>query len=421
MVENNINITQEELKRLEVIYEGIKFKKNREEFSNDTTWESLNEKLGNHYANGESFRCAVKDFQRSLRSDLLSEEEEHEDALPRVSTDTEKIFEIESKKLELQKEKVKLSSIRLDLNKAVRETARTELLLEEIQRAIEKASENHSAFQFQRLQKQKDDTEYVLAFADAHFGKEFETFFNSYNIETAYKRFNELYNEVHNLVLEKHINTLHVINLGDMIEGLTLRVSQIQSVQIGLVDQTIGFMEFFAQWLEKLSEVVNIKYYQVKSSNHSQIRPFGAKPNEFVKEDMERIVLSYLKGVIKKNPRIEIVENDARLPFPTFNLFGFEIISLHGHEHKNYNNLLKDIAWKYRKFYDYGFVGHIHVNETIASGEGSRNNCELIRVPSMMGTDEYADSLLVGNKAGATLVEFNSRQGKRSITDIILN
>jgi hypothetical protein len=38
-----------------------------------------------------------------------------------------------------------------------------------------------------------------------------------------------------------------------------------------------------------------------------------------------------------------------------------------------------------------------------------------------MGSDNYADDLLVGSKAGASLFEFTESQGKRKTYDIILN
>ena len=46
-------------------------------------------------------------------------------------TDDKILGEYEVKKIELQKEKNKIQSLRLDLNRIIRETSRTELLYEE--------------------------------------------------------------------------------------------------------------------------------------------------------------------------------------------------------------------------------------------------------------------------------------------------
>lgn len=401
-------LTQEENNRLKAIYKGLEYKKNKENYPN-TTWDSLNEELGKPFANGESFRCAVKSFQRSLRGDG---EHVSEDALPYASNDEQKI-------LELKKEKVKLSSLRIDLNKRIREQARNELLYEEFIRAL-RESVKLELPQFKKIQNQEDDKEYLLAFSDIHLGKKFKSFSNEYSVNTVYENFNKLYNEVYDLVLEKRIKTLHVLSLGDLIEGMTLRTSQLSKLEIGLIDQEIQIRKLLFNWLNKLSEIVNIKYYTVKSSNHTQIRPFNSKPNEFKDEDMERSILSYLVDMFQDNPRVEIIEGNGL--FNELKLFNYSIVLLHGHEIKgDYSDLLKDISWKTRKFYDYAFVGHRHCGGTIVSGEGATNNCEVIRVPSIMGSDEYADELLVGSKAGALFVEFTKKQGKREIIDIILN
>lgn len=404
----DIELTPKQKEKLKVILMGIDFKNNPEKYQDDT-WDTLNEKLGEPYKNGESFRSAVKNFQKKLRTPDGTPL--HPFALPLAQDNDSKI-------LEIQKEKIKISSLRNDINRHIRQLARNELLLEEFVRAVEENKYYQPTFQ--RLKKQKENTEHVLAFSDVHFGKEFKSATNEYNISIVEKRFEELYNEVCEYVEENNVSLLHIVNLGDSIEGMYLRISQLRSLQIGLVDQVMQFTNLLINWLSKISEIVKVNYYAVKSSNHSQTRPFESKPNEFVLEDMERMINYNLKLVFDcPNSRVKIIESKDK--FLSFNLLGYEIVLLHGHEIRNYNSLLKDIAWKYRKFYDYAFVGHKHVSGIIGSGESDTNNCEVIRVPSIMGSDEYADQLLVGNKAGAIFVEFNKRQGKRRITDVILN
>ena len=386
-VNKNAVLTSSENERLEIIYKGIDFKNNPENYEG-LTWELLNEELGFPYKNGESFRSAVKHFQRSLREP--DGRVKHKYALPLAKGYSEKI-------IELKKERVKLSSLRNDVNRQIRESSRSELLIEEFIRA----AKDNSYYQpkFERLKKQKEDTEYVLAFGDVHFGKTFKSMTNEYSIEIAEKRFEDLYNEICELVEENDVSLLHIINTGDSVEGMHLRVSQLQSLQIGLTDQVMQFSKLLINWLKRVSEVVKINYYGVKASNHSQTRPFNSKPNEFTMEDMERMINYHLKLAFEgnKDSRVKIIESEDR--FLSLNLLGYDIILLHGHEVKDYDKLLKDIAWKHRKFFDYAFVGHRHSSGTIPSGEGDTNNCEVIRVPSIMGSDEYADQLMLGSKA----------------------
>ena len=313
-----------------------------------------------------------------------------------------------------------MQTLRIDDNKRIREQARNDLYFEEIIRAIEDSRNNktHSFGDVYELCVQKKDTAYILSFADVHYGKEFDSITNFYSPEIAIERMDKLLKEVVLAISENHIRELNVCALGDLIEGMTLRASQLQSLKIGIVDQSIQFANYMIEWLSELSKYVIINYYSVMSSNHSQIRPFGSKPTEFVSEDMERVIFAMLQNAFKDNNRINIVE--SRDKFTNFELLGYKIVLLHGHEFKEIKNVLQDLSWKYKTFFDYAITAHLHHSGTITVGESQNNNCEIIQCPSVMGSDEYADQLMVGSKPGALLIKFVASQGKRSIEEIIL-
>jgi len=328
------------------------------------------------------------------------------------------LLELESKKIELQKEKYKIQTLRLDLNRIIRESSRTELLFEEFILAL-KECEKLPFPQFKELHNQPVNKQYILSFADSHFGKEFESITNEYNLDIVYDRFNKLLNEIIEIVDECKINKLIILALGDLVEGMCLRISQLSSLKIGITKQTVEFMRFLVSWLNKVSEYVEIEYYSTPYSNHGQIRPFGTKANEFVSEDMEQIIFTYVNDMLENNPRIEVKE--CKNKHLIFDIFDYKIIASHGHNIKDINDFIKDASDKYKIFFDYAFFAHKHSSGVKTVGEGANNNCEIINVPSIMGCDDYADDLLVGSKAGATLIEFTEKQGKRKTYDIILN
>ncbi len=333
--------------------------------------------------------------------------------------DDDKVLkEYELKKIELQKEKYKIQSLRLDMNRIIRESSRTELLFEEFINTIKELN-NTPLPKFKPLLSQDTKKAYVLSFADSHFGKEFRSITNEYSVEIMYDRFNKLFNEVLEIIEENNISHLIILALGDVIEGMALRIGQLTQLKIGIVQQTIQFMRFIVSWLNKLSEYVEITYYQAPYANHSQIRPFGTKANEFANEDMEKIVFAYIQDTLSNNPRITIVESEEK--YVLLKIFNYNIVACHGHTIKNPMSFIKDISSKYRIFFDYAFFAHKHSSGSRPVGEGETNNCEIINVPSIMGSDDYADDLFVGSKAGATLIEFTEKQGKRKTYDIILN
>lgn len=333
-------------------------------------------------------------------------------------SDDKILDEYELKKIELQKEKYKIQTLRLDMNRIIRESSRTELLLEEFINIIKELN-NTPLPEFKPLLNQNTRKAYVLSFADSHFGKEFRSITNEYSVEIMYERFNKLFNEVVEIIEENNISHLMILALGDVIEGMALRIGQLTQLKIGIVQQTIQFMRFIVSWLNKLSEYVEITYYQAPYANHSQIRPFGTKANEFANEDMEKIIFAYIQDTLSNNPRITIADSEEK--YVLLKIFNYNIIACHGHTIKNPMSFIKDISSKYRIFFDYAFFAHKHSSGSRPVGEGETNNCEIINIPSIMGSDDYADDLFVGSKAGATLIEFTEKQGKRKTYDIILN
>lgn len=388
---------------------GIQFRGGA--YPNTKTWNQLNDEHGKPFVSGEAWRSFVKK-ELKKQNKLPSKEEKI------VETVDNSLNEIEVKKVELQKEKYKLQTLRLDLNRIIRESSRSELLIEEFLNAI-RDCERLPYPEFKELKYQKNGKAYILSFADSHFGKEFESITNEYNLDIVYDRFNKLLNETIEIIDECNIQHLIVLSLGDLIEGMCLRTSQLTNLKIGITKQTVQFMRFIVSWLNKLSEYVEITYYQTPYANHSQIRPFGTKANEFANEDMEQIIFAYIHDMLESNERIEVKECVTK--YITLNVFNYNIICGHGHDIKNVNDFLKDASDKYRIFFDYGFFAHKHSGGTKSVGEGITNNCEIINVPSIMGSDDYADDLFVGSKAGATLIEFTEKQGKRKTYDIILN
>jgi hypothetical protein len=331
---------------------------------------------------------------------------------------SEILDELDQKKAELQKEKYKIQSLRLDLMRRSRKEARRELLTEEF--ILELKNQKPLPYpEFKELQKQDVKKAYVLSFADVHFGKEFESVTNQYDVGVVYDRFNKLFNEILEIVEENKIEKLIVLALGDLLEGALLRISQLQSLKMGIVGQTVEFMRFLVSWLNALSEYVEIEYYQTQSSNHTQLRNFGSKSNEFADEDMERIIFAYVKDMLKDNKRIRIHEGKDK--YLIFKIFHYNVVAYHGHNLKDPYSFLKNASDKYKLFFDYAFLAHRHHTAIKSVGEGKSNNCEVINIPSIMGCDEYADNLMTGSKSGAILIEFTEKQGKRKTYDIILN
>lgn len=385
----------------------IRICSNRQQYglSWDGVAEVLNKERGEHW--GESkYRKWFNAFKEGLEYQQR-----------KIASSDEVLDELELKKIELLEERKKLQTIRTEYNKIAREKSRRELLFEQIRDAFEKL--DVPDYNFIPTSPPPLNQSHVLAFGDIHFGKEFKSIHNEYSEEIAMNRMNEILNETVKFANKNQIAILDAINLADSIEGMTLRISQMQSLQSGFTDQVIKFSKFYAKWIRELSKYVKVNLHHLTSANHSEIRPFGSNRGEYPAEDMERIIGMYIQDVLEGHDNIKI--NTYENGIAEFKVLNYNIIGLHGHQLKNKKAAIKDLSLQRRKFYDFCFMGHLHNAETLTIGEGKSNNVQLIQVPSVMGSDEYADSLFVGGKAGAMITTFTEGKGLTDIHNIILN
>jgi hypothetical protein len=261
--------------------------------------------------------------------------------------------------------------------------------------------------------------EYVLCLADLHIGACFDGVNNSYSMEIVKQRFELLLLRVASFVIENQLNTLKVLSLGDIIQGM-LRISDLKLNEAPVVDAFVFACRTLADFLNKLSRFCNIEFLQVCYSNHDQLRPLGTKASELAHEDMGKVLFAYLTDTLALNDRVKII-GDTTKDYFEFKIFNFECISLHGHQVNNLLTISKDLSNKHRKFYDYVFLAHSHSAKELIDAEGKYHDIETLVAPSFVGSCTYADRLLVGSKAACKIFRFDEVHGHDASFKIILN
>lgn len=325
--------------------------------------------------------------------------------------------EFEEKLREIELEKKKKQTVAIEYNKILREEARRQMIVEEIRGSISRVEA--PPFTPVTVSERTSNKSYILGISDIHFGKAFTSVNNTYNEEIFYDRMHQLLQEVVQLCYAEHIESLIVLNVGDSVEGMALRVSQIQSLEMGFIDMVIRFSRFMVSWLNELSRYVRIEYHHVPSANHTELRPLGTKAGQFPKEDMERVIQVYIHDMLENNDRITVHTHEQ--DYARFKIFDFVCYAKHGHQVKNLKTYLRDLSMLHREFVDYLFVGHYHYQYVQTVSEGILSNSQMIMFPSIMGSDEFSDLLVTGSKAGASLLMFEEGVGRKMIYDFILN
>jgi hypothetical protein len=317
--------------------------------------------------------------------------------------------ELDAKKRELEKAKVKLQTEKIEYRKWLREEARDELICEKICTAIK---------EMPPLEIPKDigpvfnnnERSGVLLLADSHYGAElsvkglFGETLNEYNPEIFEKRMWDLFNQVTYLVNKEGLTTLNVYDLGDDISGM-LRVSQLMKLRYGVIESAVLYGRFMTEWLNKLTNYVRVKFQMVKDSNHNQLRLLGQPKNTFVNENVSYIIAEKLMDRLGDNPNFEFVQNPTGLIFD--NLVGHNVLGIHG-EVKNMERAIKDFSSTYKVQIDTLVGGHKHHQDSKNVGMAA----DVINAPSIIGIDDYSMSLNKVSDPGATLFILERGKGK---------
>lgn len=331
----------------------------------------------------------------------------------------EQLSKLTIKKVELQKERNKLSAEKNELNKWIREQARAENIHEKLEQAIEKL-EPIKVPEI-KIETKNNIRTAVIDIADSHFGREgvIKGFHGEtiaeYSVEVFKARMWKLLEHVAAILKKEEIDFVTVLNLGDSTDGL-LRFSQLKFLQLGIADQVMQFGEFMAEWLNKLSNYARVDYYSLLA-NHTEIRPLNSQRGDFPEENVERLITWFIRERLSKNENVTVHDIQETL---YLDVLGTKILAVHGHNEKNLENSIKDYMMIYQVPVHILKTGHLHHHNNKTIGMSGLQNIEYIQSPSLCGIDDYSLKLKKTANAGSLVTIFEAGYGKYNTYDIRL-
>lgn len=368
------------------------------------TWQDvadiLNDLLGYQYTESR-YRKQWQGFNRLLASNIRSIQE---DVKPYKSDDEN---DINAKIKQLQIERRKVQTEKVEYNRYLREEARDELILEKIRQAI--AEEYVPAIDFSNRTLTLHNTEKVgiLCFGDEHYGTEFcikglhNEIINAYSPEIFEQRMKKLLDKTIDIIEKEELTTISIYSMGDFIDGI-IRTKQLLTLRYGVIESTIRYAKFIVNWLNTLTQYVTVNF-QMTNGNHSQLRMLSYDKGTFEKENMGIVVKEFIKILMADNLRFNFIENPTGFIYE--NIYGYNFMGIHG-EVKGMEKALKDFSISYNTQIDYLIAGHFHHSKTEEVGI----NKEVINVPSVIGIDEYGLSINKTSNPAATFLVV-SREG----------
>ena len=145
------------------------------------------------------------------------------------------------------------------------------------------------------------------------------------------------------------------------------------------------------------------------------------KPSEASEEDVEYIISQYIKDLLKDNNMVDVHFGDEGSQFLFFDINGTTIAATHGHTLRDVNTAFDKVANYTDGIADVLITGHFHGMKNISVGERAGYDKEVIVCPSIIGSDPYADKLMVGSKAAAQILGFELGKGHTETKKILLN
>lgn len=310
--------------------------------------------------------------------------------------DNDLLKEYETKKIELNKARIRLSDQRNDLNKYIRESARWESVLESVEKSASIVAQNKPFLKVDPIYKHTNKKA-VLCLSDWHYSLTCENFLNEYNIDVFKERINKLVKKTIENCLFQEVETLNVVLLGDLVSGNIHTLTRIQN-QTDIISQVQEVSEFVSEMLYEFSKYFNVEVYNV-NDNHSRITP--DKKENLPTETFCRIIEWYLKARLHDNENINFNDNKYGLEIATFDVYNTKFAATHGNLDKM-GSVVQDLTLMTKQFYDVVLTAHLH-----HSSSDETHSTDIISNPSLCGVDTYSLSLRRTSKPAQNLLIVN--------------
>ncbi len=306
---------------------------------------------------------------------------------------------------ELYKAKRSLADQRREYNRMLVNDARADNLAEKLIEAanLVPLKDYSSVFTFKN---KTSVEEAILCLSDWHYGQISDNIWNKYDTSICVQRVSKLFDKVSSALVEHEIKTLHVVLLGDFVNGAIHTGCRVASEE-NTCEQLMHVSEILANFINAIS--VYVDEVNVYSTYGNHARTIQNKNDSIHADNMERVIPWWLKQRLKDNAKVDIVDSEYH-EFIYFNVCGYNVVCSHGDldQFKNLGVTVNSLfSKKYGKTIDYTFSGDKHHLEAF-----EQFGVESTLVGSLCGTDEYANNKRLYSNPMQTLCIFTPEDGK---------
>lgn len=388
----------------------------------DLTWDDItaiiNSALAQNYTESryrkmwKMYNLGVRNtaIQRRMRNkdegDYLTNDEifeKKEEIVQSIETPSEYM----QQKIELQKERVKISDERIQTNAYMRQLAREETIKEI---ALECAREMNAKKLLEAPKELKitGNNAAILQLSDIHYGLVVDNYWNKYNPDIAKNKISQLRDKVIHYCRFNDVSDLYITELGDAIAGRIHETIKYQS-RFDVITQIMQISEIIAEMITDLAKYFNIHYYCCLD-NHSRLEP--NKKAALDLESLARIIPWYLKERVGNF--VEINDNKYGEDIITFKCKGYNIAGCHGDKDSPIK-VVDNLSMMTRENFDMVLTAHLH-----HFSADEKNQILVISNPSILSTDDYSKNLRLSSKSAQNLIIVSDENVMECLYRIVL-
>ena len=252
----------------------------------DDDYEELSERL---FGDGSCFSATeVRKRMYGMKAVIDAIEREGEDAI----RSTDRMSELDRKKIELQAERQKFNDQRNAFNKLVRERSRQEELNEILVKSIQEGDLPRLDYEFDPYGVvTQSDNDLLVSLNDIHYGATVENYWNTYNSDICREMMCRYLDRIIQIARTHSSQNCIVWANGDEISG-NIHKSITVTNKENVMEQIKGVSELIAEFIAELSKhFVTVTFVSV-AGNHSRLDP--NKDNALVSERLDDLIEWYL-------------------------------------------------------------------------------------------------------------------------------
>lgn len=359
----------------------------------EMTWDELAEVLNRNLRDSEEEYLGSSAYRK--RYSVMKQAKD--EVFATDDSDVSLCEEIVALRQELEKERVKIRDERTAYKKLIREQARKETLLEQIDYIFA----NHITEPIEPPQsnylKSTVGPDLLIPITDVHAGELIDNFWNKYDNDIMRQRFAKYLARIKEIQMTHDAVNAYIV-ISEIVSGIIHMQTRLESNE-NVIEQFLSAMNVLIWFLSEMSEMFVEVHVYVAPGNHSRV--FQNKEDNRKAENFDNLAIHYLRGYMQNIANVHFHENAVDESIVMFRMCkDITVVSVHG-DKDTPENVCRNITELVGVVPNIALLGHRHTNALVTANGG----CKVIQSGSFSATNNYCiDHRLKGRPEQAVAV-----------------